>query len=184
MTEVQTFQQKIDQLRRAKNESETQLARLLKRDGVVIDEVSVLFSQEVELVSFCMAMRNLGLATHFNSVRRDTMVRQDGSGNSFDVRFEFLKPRSSNWRIEAMCVLSGTAPLHSQMLRTEGDGCVVHASFKCAGMEEYEAQKVELADKTHIAAEYRNSYGLFSYWGYGPYWKPRVNLRDSLAAQG
>lgn len=175
---------KIDQAKRALLGAHQQLLRKwADADDYEMDEVSLLFSNETELARFVLSAKTKGGMEHFNSVPRDTMVRQDGTGEQFDVRFEFLRMPEAAWRIEAMCLLGGTAPLHSQMLRTEGEGCVVHASFKCKDEKDYERVKAELGSGLLLGAEYRNSYGLFSYWGYGPYWKPRVNLRDSVAVQ-
>jgi hypothetical protein len=106
---------------------------------------------------------------------------------AFDVRFEFLRlPLTGSregfrdWRIEAMCVLDGNAPLHSQHIERFGDPCIVHASFKLDDEGEYAKAKAELSEFGFpFCAEYSNSYGRFSYWNAGRYYlKPRVNLRD------
>lgn len=157
-----------------------------------IDEMSLLFLHEKDLETFLMFAQEDRTVDHFNSVLRDTMVRQFEDSpepgmvrdpQSFDVRFEFLRLEGCTWRIEAMCVLGGTAPLHSAALRERGDGCVIHASFKTADEQQYRDACLGLTEATDgMAAEYRNSYGLFSYWRVpeiGDVWlKPRVNLRD------
>lgn len=147
-----------------------------------IDEISLLFGSEQELEQF------LALAEphvdHFNSVPRDRMWRDDGEEEQwFDVRFEFLRIPTYMWRIEAMCVLDGSAPLHAQKLRDRGRGCVVHASYKLPDEATYYAHKSIVKDVSGRTAdaEYHNSYGRFSYWnvlGGRFYLKPRVNLRD------
>lgn len=147
-----------------------------------IDEVAVVFSTQSELNDFRTAAVAQGLE-NFNSVPMDTMVRQDEPGE-FLVRFEFLRlPGIADFRIEAMCVLGGVAPLHYRHLAQHGTGSVVHASFKPA---DYAGAKSLMADDYEMQAEYRNSYGVFSYWRthdensqWEPYYKPRANLRDA-----
>lgn len=149
-----------------------------------MDEVAILFHNEGQLLTFVEDAKRLGLE-HFNSEPRDTMRRQDISGQEFEVRFEFLRLPERTWRIEAMCVLDGDAPLHRQAADEYGAPCVVHLSYKLPSLEEYQEQVRAHMDKGDAkAAEYRNSYGMFSYWRPAgqssrlPYWKPRVNLRD------
>ncbi len=145
--------------------------------GIQIDEMAVVFRHEEDLEQF---VSRFNPDEHFNSVPRDRMVRQDASGE-FDVRFEFLQLPGVPWRIEAMCVLGGTAPLH-QHLTGIYQWSVVHASFKLPDEREYRAMCQDLVVSGSVAAaEYRNSYGLFSYWTdrtlpNGLYLKPRVNL--------
>lgn len=144
-----------------------------------VDEISVLFADPDRLQAFVEYCKEQGIE-HFNRVDSDRMVRIDGPGQ-FDVRFEFLRFPTLGWRIEAMCVLDGQAPLHEAHLDRLGDGCIVHASYKLPEVEAYRAHRRYLSDKGAIlAGEYENSYGRFAYWGSGhnPYMKPRVNLRD------
>lgn len=153
----------------------------------MIDEVSLLFTTEADLIDFTKWCIVNGI-DNFNTTG-DEMVRMDtdhGLDESFHVRFEFLRVPGAPWRIEAMCVLDGAAPLHFAHLAEHGDGCVVHASWKEANLTTYnrvkEGLRAEGGGLVHAVpfhAEYRNSYGQFSYWGTGPfYFKPRVNLRD------
>lgn len=157
-----------------------------------VDEVSLLFQWGHELDRFVNAAKYLGLE-HFNSVPSDTMIRT-GVSEGFIVRFEFLRIPKVDWRIEAMQIIAGLAPLHRERLRKSGAGCVVHASFKCEDVQDYADAKAQLRQRrVHFetrlesAAEYSNSYGIFSYWQsergsllQRPYFKPRVNLRDTL----
>jgi hypothetical protein len=147
-----------------------------------IDEISLLFSTEASLDRF-IAWAVEGGVDHFNRTVLDTMVREDTPHNeNFDVRFEFLRLPGHDWRIEAMCVLRGKAPLHVMHSRSLGNGCVVHASFKCAGLPEMALACERLRGAgLRRAAAYSNAYGAFSYWaGVGhTYLKPRVNLRDA-----
>lgn len=148
------------------------------------DEVALCFRSEAELEHFVKQAQAIGVE-NFNSVERDRMVRQNGLGE-FDVRFEFLRLPHRSWRIEAMCVLGGEAPLHEWAMES-GSPVLIHLSYKCESVEAYqeEIRKLLFAGE-HLHAEYRNSYGLFSYWtlpsqgkkGRLPYIKPRVNLRD------
>lgn len=150
-----------------------------RRLDLPIDETSLLFSTPEELAEFVDDVRMLGL-DHFNRVGEDPMRRQGVPiAESFLVRFEFLRIPGENWRIEAMCKLAGRAPLHEEFIRTRGSGSVVHLSYKPT---DYLDGMIQLHQKgDDFVAEYRNSYGQFSYWRRGridPYIKPRVNLRD------
>lgn len=171
----------------------------------VIDEMSVLLSPEdlEDYVNWSKADDGVDGLLHmqwFNRVDRDHMQMEDigqGSG-AFQVRFEFFRPRVVDapvgemdpvpWRVEAMAVLEGYAPLHGAPL-----GRVVHASYKLPDLVSYEAETNFLrAVGIHPVAFYRNSYGRFSYWHNDDFpWgaedmivmlKPRVNLRDASTA--
>lgn len=162
------------------------------------DEVSLLFANEVELdyfVEWVRDERNF-LIQNFNSTS-DTMTRED-KDESFVVRFEFCRLREeggeADWRIEAMCIVSGKAPLHERALFEHGNGVVVHISWKHQLESVYECYldpdvqalvkgkpQVVAGNPDHFCAAYGNSYGRFSYWGSLPYLKPRVNLRDQAA---
>lgn len=146
----------------------------------IVDEVSLLFNDATELDSFVTWARDAAGLEHFNTVQ-DTMARQDMQG-SFEVRFEFLRFKGADWRIEAMCAMEGEYPLHSKHLRMFGNACIVHASFKVADLAAYdEAVEVLLEHGLGRMAEYQNSYGIFSYWESLDalhYFKPRCNLRD------
>lgn len=154
--------------------------------GAEVDEMALLFDYEDSLEEFVHHAGVAGLI-NFNSVPRDTMVRQD-KAQSFVVRFEFLQPMKHPFRIEAMTVISGDAPLHARRLEQSRNGCVVHASYKLGTLDEYNAETARLAEDIRVAkrAEYRNSYGMFSYWRVweapGIYLKPRVNLRDQSSS--
>lgn len=141
---------------------------------VQVDEVAILFKDSAVLSDFVAWCVREGV-DNFNSVERDTMRRQDTDGQ-FDVRFEFLRIPGMDWRIEAMCVLDGMAPLHD----SQADGSIIHASYKLEDAWAYANHQTKLnGGLIKRQAEYVNSYGRFSYWGPGaPYLKPRVNLRD------
>jgi hypothetical protein len=159
-----------------------------------VDEVALVFGDERRLedfVDWCIRVPELD---NFNSVQQDTMHMTHNEmtefpTQDFDVRFEFLSHEDWDWRIEAMCVLSGSAPLHTQALEEYGEGAPIHVSWKCDTLEDYQA-RVRTLDhpasptfqKLPRLAEYTNSYGRFSYFGalnILPYFKPRVNLRDT-----
>jgi len=154
-----------------------------------IDEVALLFHSSVALDAFVERLPTT--AEVFNSVPCDIVKRQDMLG-SFQVRFEFIRLKDSSplkfalddgvpWRIEAMCILEGDAPLHRQKIATSVDlPTVMHWSYKCPNLDAYQgAVRAERALRS-MRAEYSNSYGMFSYFGVNglPYMKPRVNLRD------
>lgn len=144
-----------------------------------IDEVALVFSTSEALDRFLTEAMKAG-AERFNSVERDVMDREDDS-TAFVVRFEFLRLPEREFRIEAMTVLDGQAPLHEQYLIDHGDGSVVHTSFKVR--DEYTYNSFQ--EKHGVVASYRNTYGRFCYMGGGehPYLKPRVNLRDPIREQ-
>lgn len=149
-----------------------------------MDEVAVCFADEPSLLEFVEEAKTLGLE-HFNSVPYDTMNRQDVPGEKFGVRFEFLRMEFRPWRIEAMCVMDGMAPLHHMANTRFGSPCVVHVSYKLPNLQAYQDEVRKAMDQGHRkVAEYANSYGMFSYWKPAghmstlPFWKPRVNLRD------
>lgn len=147
----------------------------------LVDEVAICFPTLPDLVDFVEEATRNGLE-HFNSVPYDTMKRQDRLGESFGVRFEFLRYADDPWRIEAMCVIDGHAPLHRAALHREQSAVVIHMSYKMATLHDYQEEVRRLRSEVQMEAEYANSYGIFSYWpgpnGRVPYVKPRVNLRD------
>lgn len=153
-----------------------------------MDEVALCFHNEEALIEFVEHAKRLGLE-HFNSVPYDTMKRQDKLGEEFGVRFEFLRHPEREWRIEAMAVIDGEAPLHKEALDKYGAPCIVHLSYKCEDLDAYQMEVRRMFNDRGATkvAEYSNSYGMFSYWRpHGqqsmlPYWKPRVNLRDVMA---
>ena len=154
-----------------------------------IDEVALLFHSSVALDAF---VRDLPPTVEvFNRVPCDIMKRQDMLG-SFQVRFEFIRFErghplrfltDGDWRIEAMCVLEGDAPLHRQKIAmSETLPTVIHWSYKLPNLDAYQgAVRAHRAAGESMRAEYSNSYGMFSYFGSNgaPYLKPRVNLRDA-----
>jgi hypothetical protein len=159
-----------------------------------LSEIAVIFPNEEDLYTFVTAREKEGMQT-FNG-QRDLMRCQAGKADiqdtSFNVLFEFLNMPGDDWRIEAMCVTSGFAPLHRDQLgRISGlasnKPATMHVSWKHETIDEYEHFKaimrgdnqLELVTPLELSAEYVNSYGVFSYWRYGDlYLKPRVNLRD------
>lgn len=161
-------------------------------NNAIIDEVSVLFRTAAELEAFLeWAVECKGL-THFNGVTDECRSRAlpRGDAHRYTVRLEFLRLPGVDWRIEAMVILDGTAPLHSQHLNDHGSGCIIHASFKAKDLGFYlqyrdtlEAMD-SLCGPIPLRAEYENSYGRYAYYGdHQPetswYIKPRVNLRDA-----
>ena len=165
-----------------------------------IDEISVLFQNESDLDLFkdTVTRSEWNFIVHSRSekdwMRRLDAGRRGNTDEEFDVRFEFFMvgpasvPQDQwNWRIEAMCVVGGEAPLHFNALGMYGSGAIFHASYKLPlndGEPErlmYDRAVDDLgAHGWRCRAAYENSYGRFSYWGDGlPYLKPRCNLRDS-----
>lgn len=159
------------------------------------DEAALLFDTPADLDNFVMWALDTGGLERIGYVDRDVMRRasMDGSpppNEAFDVRFDFWRVPGADWRIEAMCVLGGFAPLHTAALQMMGNGSVVHVSWRAAPNGDelgYHRHRKCLEDDTVAGsltalAEYTNSYGRFCYYGEEgnvPYLKPRVNLRDN-----
>lgn len=165
-----------------------------------VDEMSVFFRQEVTLDAFVQWCTEQGY-DHFNDVRDD--VHQTYANHDllvplrpkpFEVRFAFIQIPGAPYRIEAMTVLAGTSAVHDLCATGE----IVHASWKYPDAEAYKAGLASMAYEgggfkpLPRLASYRNSYGEFTYYGSGvlarsgnraPYFKPRVNLRDSASVQ-
>lgn len=160
-----------------------------------IDEVALCFPNQDQLQEWIEFVKDDPLLSHYRS-ERDTMHREDKS-EWFDVRFEFIsvnvKEDDHPWRIEAMAVTGGYAPLHDTMLKVSKGPGVIHASYKLTNPKgsaeavyDEELIHLEASENMVMAAAYYNDYGRFSYWrpphpshGGGPFLKPRVNLRDS-----
>lgn len=146
-----------------------------------IDEYSVLFADAFDQERFAEDSAKLGFQV-FNSTS-DYMERLDKKKEAFNVHFDFLSVPSKPWRIEAMCVTGGTAPLHTAAMGDNmGYAGVFHASYKLPSLDIY-LTHIGILKVTgyEMAAEYQNSYGRFSYWRLAPhlpYFKPRCNLRD------
>lgn len=160
------------------------------------DEVSVLFGYEESLDSFVFDAKMKGL--WFNSsteqqVSTDRSNEVIGRKDDYDTRYEFIHPyRGAPWRIEAMYVIESpymaepSSPLHYNLINTYGSPCIAHVSWKLPTEDEYNNEVEMLKNRGHtMFGEYRNGYGLFSYWnplltegGNQFFLKPRVNLRD------
>lgn len=152
-----------------------------------VDEIALYFGTTDQLDEF--VRRAERFAPQFNMVLRDTMMRQD-TQEQFEVQFRFLQPIGLPFRLECMAIWEGTAPLHRARLAAAGSPCVIHASYKVADEEQYDREKRRMSGDRPLmkfAAEYRNSYGVFSYWRdttlkmTGCYLKPRANLRDIVS---
>lgn len=171
------------------------------------DEVSLLFATPEELEEFRLwSVKDISM-DNFARVESDVCFLTSSDWRevvtseyvtpmdteAFVVRFEFLRVPGADWRIEAMCVLDGKAPLHEAWLEKYGSGCVVHVSYKCASRAQYAyhcatgPQSRYWASQPAWRASYANSYGRFSYYQHdafnygGVSWllKPRVNERDA-----
>lgn len=155
--------------------------------GGLVDEVSILFKHSWMLDDFVIWAKEGTRLEHFDRVHEDNVDQLYGRSDygvpnvgteAFVVRFEFLRVPGAPWRIEAMCILSGTSAIHDSM----DTGDIAHASWKLPDVESYASQQRHLmGENVPLLAEFRNSYGKFSYFGQvgkWPYLKPRVNLRD------
>jgi len=167
---------------RAGNSAEQQIALHHNIGGVIIDEVAILFYTQTEAKFFVREVRRFGWEL-FNEAHDEvsdaTKAHDNPSADHYEVAYWFLKHEDlPGIRIEVMCILQGRATLHDQV----DNGGVVHASWKCKGVEHYEAT-VKILRDLHVPCQrrYRSTYGLFSYWGEAgrfPLFKPRLNLRD------
>lgn len=181
---INHFNDALERAKHVQRDAQKLLDLELMVGNYEVDEVSILCGSPVLLQTLVNHCTSLGY-DHFNRVESDRMKRKDTlRQRKFDVRFEFLRAPGASWRIEAMCVLGGHAPLHSQHIAVYGDPCVVHASFKCQdeeGLGKAERELHKIGSALPFCASYQNSYGEFSYWKVGRYYlKPRVNLRDDL----
>lgn len=151
-----------------------------------IDEISLLFKHQGQLERYAEWLVAKG-GEHFNARVLDRMFREKQQAETaemwFDVQFEFMHlPGHQTWRIEAMTVTDGHAPLHEHALAGSGGPCVFHASFKADGPEAYAVAERQLAKaRLRRLYGYRNAYGRFSYWQglRNVYVKPRINTRDA-----
>lgn len=156
-----------------------------------IDEVSILFKSIGIMERFIGWVEQNGWF-NFASVKKDTADQLYGNslaqignrgGPAFEVTFEFLKPKGGefmfpdDWRIECMFIHpGGFAPLHERI----PEGGIAHVSWKCINPAHYQRTLEVMPAGVPKMAEYRNSYGMFSYFGSNaPHFKPRVNLRDN-----
>lgn len=163
------------------NENYNTARRMLLRD---YDEMSILFKTKQELDQFTKDMKDRYL--WFNESQECQMIHSTDS-YAFDTDFQFCWPyKDAPYRIEAMWVANGHAPLHERHLSAHGSPSTVHASWKLPSMALYAYEKERLKEEgLQFHQEYRNSYGIFSYWSTtlgtdAPtfYYKPRVNTRD------
>lgn len=163
------------------NENFNSARRLLLRN---YDEMSILFETEAELEVFVRDMRERGL--WFNESQEQQHITSSNS-YAFGTDFQFVWPyQDAPYRIEAMRVTDGYAPLHERHLSAHGSPSTVHASWKLPNMAMYSFEKERLAEEGfQFHQEYRNNYGIFSYWSPrgtsdAPtlFYKPRVNTRD------
>jgi hypothetical protein len=176
------YRDRLVQAERALRWSRDHMAACDLGESYRIDEIALLWENAAELNSFVQWASGGGGMEWFNSVQEDRMERVD-KPSEFKVRFEFLKFPDADWRIEAMCVLEGEAPLHTKHLKIVGNGAIVHASFKVPTEADYWESFGWLEEAQFFkVAEYVNSYGWFSYWDSLDslhYFKPRVNRRDA-----
>lgn len=147
------------------------------------DEVSLLFRDKKSLDKFTKDMKGRGLWFNESFESQQNTATDEWE---FDTEFQFSLPyMNASWRIEAMRVECGHAPLHQRHIEGHGAPSVVHVSWKAPTREEYLLEKVALFEEgMTFHAEYENSYGIFSYWSFEKdnvfmYYKPRVNVRDS-----
>lgn len=168
---------------RAGNSAQQQVDLHLNIGRVTIDEVSVLFQSPGQSKFFVREVGHLGWEL-FNEAEDEvsdaTKAKENPDADHYQVAYWFLRHNDlPGIRIEVMCILEGRASLHREV----DSGGVVHASWKCSGVEHYEATFKMLRD-LHVPCQrrYRSTYGLFSYWGpegMYPLLKPRLNLRDA-----
>lgn len=149
-----------------------------------IDEMSIYFKNEEDLQELIRLTDSALYVQHFDSQLDIVQQMIDGKftddSASFGVRFEFFQEMGTHYRCEAMFITDGWSPVHNELRHGE----IAHASFKCKDQSDYSMACLELVQKNFKQiAEFRNSYGLFSYFTAefdgAPYIKPRVNLRDA-----
>lgn len=160
-------------------------ARRETKNKLAFDEVSILFREKQPFLELVQEAKREGLwFNHSQETQVDTKT-----GNVYHTNYQFLWPdREAGWRIEAMHITGGFAPLHEEIMQAKGTPCIAHVSYKLDSVKEYRAARRDLRKLIHrnSLAEYQNGYGLFSYFPiydeHGKvrvYIKPRVNIRDN-----
>jgi hypothetical protein len=173
--------------------------------GVTIDEASVLVPGAWHANMFVDNMKAHGWE-HFNTSQ--DLVYTNPFGTRYFVRYEFLRHKDWDWRLEVMYFdatkdgTRGFSPLHQALwspdgvadLRHQGTYPVPHLSFKVppvngeqqpTGAFSRAVGHLQMKGLIH-AQTCQSTYGVFGY--YIPnnaerqlYLKPRLNLRDALA---
>lgn len=153
-----------------------------------IDEIACLaFDQEDFVNNIWNAVKEEGVEL-FN-VATDKVVTSP-LGTEYVVDYAFLR-MPSTMRVEMMEIRSGFSPVHQALMenhRSEFPGIMVHLSFKCESLEDYEycCSMLRQSERASMVQSCESTYGRFSYWSIPEcaadtatlYLKPRVNLRD------
>lgn len=150
----------------------------------VIDEMAVLFKDVSDCYFYEEYLLELGWELVGNN---DDDVTTAPIASSYRVGYLWYKHANATWRYELMVLGHGFSPLHGSALAhaVGDDGIIVHASFKCADLSDYEMMmQYMLATDMRLAQECESGYGRFCYFTDDPdtlpvYLKPRVNLRDT-----
>lgn len=150
-----------------------------------IDEISYLFDDPRELQEFVWYAKDAGLGMG-DAEERQVAIWPPVTGEIYETEYHFVQV-SEDLRIEAMYIRDGIAPLHdahSLSYAVDQAWCMVHASFKTKTTDDYALAQINLNDRAGLSLrrEYKNGYGIFSYWAGIPaiYVKPRLNLRDGI----
>lgn len=143
-----------------------------------IDEIAVMFRTREELWGWITGAVQEPGVTVFNYA--EDRVKTEPIVSSYEVEYTFLRREQVPWRIEAMMIRQGSSPYHSSL---RGQGRVVHASFRCSDVPQYDNVIDAMWERGDVELVQRceSTYGKFSYWrvaGSGLLLKPRVNLRD------
>lgn len=146
--------------------------------GRSIDEMSIYFQHVDIMQDMIDAAVQSGVVEHFNTVK-DHVRQLPDELIGFDVWFEFLQEEDQDYRVELMKVVKGFSVVHDEM----DDGDIPHASFKCTDKADYSMCCLMLQNKgLRQLAEFKNTYGIFSYWAdefaLPPFIKPRVKLQE------
>lgn len=146
-----------------------------------VDEVALLFKDSDVMRDFIERAVLEPNVEHFNAAIDG--VSTTPLKSSYSVRYDFLRLRDANYRVECMRLLTGHSPLHEAVKANAlVEPATVHLSFKVPDMFSYNdiVERMKDADLT-LAQHCESSYGTFSYWNQkdtATYLKPRVNRRD------
>lgn len=156
-------------------------------EGAFVDEVALQFKSREARQDFLDRAVMRDDIEHFNA--DEDWVQTSPISSRYRVRYDFLRIKGKQFRLECMEVLQGISPLHivkeQEIYRNEP--AIVHVSFKVANRHEYKEIAESLESAGAVWAQgCASTYGIFSYWSIdgepgldGVYVKPRVNTRDA-----
>lgn len=166
--------------------AERWLEDVVNMEGAFVDEVALMFGSTAARQRFLDRAVQHPDIEHFNA--DEDWVSTSPISSRYRVRYDFLRIKGKQFRLECMEVLQGVSPLHAVVdSGIVGDyPATVHVSFKVANRHDYKAIAGSLEEAGAVWAQgCLSTYGIFSYWSVeepgleNVYVKPRVNVRDA-----